>query len=42
MNFVLAGATIVAMTLPQTAQFILGGLYIALGVLIEVVKKETP
>jgi hypothetical protein len=40
MNFVLAGATIVAMALPQNAQFIFGCLYIALGILIEVAKEK--
>jgi hypothetical protein len=40
MNFFLLGVTIVAMTLPQKAQFILGGLYIALGILIEVSKEK--
>jgi cadmium resistance protein CadD (predicted permease) len=40
MNFVLAGATVVAMALPQYAQFILGGLYIALGIFIEVLEEK--
>jgi hypothetical protein len=40
MNFVLAGATIVAMALPPNGQYILGGLYIALGFVIEITKEK--